>query len=44
MLMIHGVSSSQIITVSFGEERPEMIGRSEDDYAKNRRTEIKYIN
>tara|TARA_B100001059_G_C17796093_1_gene563116 strand:+ start:444 stop:959 length:516 start_codon:yes stop_codon:yes gene_type:complete len=44
MLMIHGVNSSQIITVSFGEERPDMIGRSEDDYAKNRRTEIKYIN
>ena len=44
MLIIHGVDSIQILTVSFGEERPEAIGRTEVDYAKNRRTEIKYIN
>ena len=44
MLIIHGVNSKQILTVSFGEERPEAIGRTEIDYAKNRRTEIRYIN
>ena len=44
ILIIHGVDSMQILTVSFGEERPEAIGRTEIDYAKNRRTEITYIN
>jgi len=42
MLMIQGVSASQIQTVSFGEERPESMGSSESDYAQNRRVEIKY--
>ena len=42
MLMIQGVSASQIQTVSFGEERPEALGSSESDYAQNRRVEIKY--
>jgi len=44
MLMIQGVSASQIQTVSFGEERPESMGSSESDYAENRRVEIKYTN
>jgi peptidoglycan-associated lipoprotein len=44
MLMIQGVSASQIQTVSFGEERPESLGSSESDYAENRRVEIKYTN
>lgn len=42
ILMIQGVSASQIQTVSFGEERPEAMGSSESDYAENRRVEIKY--
>ena len=42
MLMIQGVTVSQIQTVSFGEERPEAMGSSESDYAQNRRVEIKY--
>ena len=41
-LMIQGVSASQISTVSFGEERPVEFGSSEDDYAQNRRVELKY--
>ncbi len=41
MLMIQGVSASQIQTVSFGEERPDSMGSSESDYAQNRRVEIK---
>ncbi len=44
MLMIQGVSVSQISTVSFGEERPASFGSSESDYAQNRRVEIKYTN
>jgi len=44
MLMIQGVSASQIQTVSFGEERPESRGSSESDYAENRRVVIKYTN
>lgn len=44
MLMIQGVSASQIATVSFGEERPVEFGSSEDDYAQNRRVEFKFPN
>ena len=44
MLMIQGVSASQISTVSFGEERPASDGSSEMDYSQNRRVEIKYTN
>ena len=44
MLLIQGVSASQISTVSFGEERPASFGSSESDYAQNRRVEIKYTN
>ncbi len=44
MLMIQGVPSDQISTVSFGEERPVAFGSSESDYAENRRVEFKYTN
>lgn len=44
MMMIQGVSASQISTVSFGEERPASFGSDEMDYAQNRRVEIKYTN
>ena len=44
ILMIQGVSASQIQTVSFGEERPESMGSSDGDYAENRRVEIRYTN
>lgn len=44
LLMIQGVDTSQIQTVSFGEERPIADGSSESDYAMNRRVEIKYTN
>ena len=44
MLMIQGVKVSQIQTVSFGEERPDAMGSSESDYARNRRVEIRYTN
>ena len=44
MLMIQGVNAAQIQTVSFGEERPESMGSSESDYARNRRVELRYTN
>jgi len=44
MLMIQGVPSDQISTVSFGEERPVAFGSSERDYAQNRRVEFTYPN
>ena len=42
LLLIQGVSASQIATVSFGEERPAAFGSSESDYSQNRRVEFKY--
>ncbi len=42
LLLIQGVSASQIATVSFGEERPAAFGSGEADYAQNRRVEFKY--
>ena len=42
ILLVQGVSASQISTVSFGEERPAAFGSSEADYAQNRRVEFKY--
>jgi peptidoglycan-associated lipoprotein len=42
LLLIQGVSASQIATVSFGEERPAAFGSSEMDYSQNRRVEFKY--
>lgn len=42
MLMLQGVSASQIQTVSFGEERPDALGSSESDYARNRRVQFEY--
>lgn len=42
ILMIQGVSTSQIQTVSFGEERPDAMGSSESDYARNRRVVFVY--
>ena len=44
MLLIQGASTSQISTVSFGEERPAAFGSNEEAYALNRRVEIKYLN
>jgi peptidoglycan-associated lipoprotein len=44
LLLIQGASTSQISTVSFGEERPAVEGSDESAYAKNRRVEITYTN
>jgi peptidoglycan-associated lipoprotein len=41
-LGILGVPQGQMEAVSFGKEKPAMAGSSEEAYAKNRRTEIRY--
>ena len=43
-LKLKGVSSDQITIVSFGEEKPVDLGKTEAAYAQNRRVEIKYQN
>ena len=41
-LMLQGVGEDQIVTVSYGEERPAVSGSDEEAYAKNRRVELAY--
>jgi len=40
-LVLNGISSSDIETVSYGEERPAEVGSSEGSWSKNRRVELK---
>lgn len=42
MLQLIGVMGNQIDIVSYGEEKPTAIGRSDDSYALNRRVELVY--
>ncbi len=42
MLMFHGVADRQIVTISYGEEKPVAFGQSEEAWARNRRVEIDY--
>jgi peptidoglycan-associated lipoprotein len=41
-LMLQGAGDGQLVTVSYGEERPAASGSDETAYAKNRRVEIIY--
>lgn len=41
-LTLQGVETSQMEVVSYGEERPAVMGHSLDAYAKNRRVVIRY--
>jgi len=41
-LQIKGVSAAQIDVVSYGEEKPLALGKSEAEYSQNRRVEIVY--
>lgn len=41
-LMLQGVRGEQIVTVSYGEERPAVTGSDEEAWAMNRRVEIVY--
>jgi len=42
LLMAMGANESQIITISYGEERPAVLGASEAAWAKNRRAVFVY--
>lgn len=42
VLMLNGVSASQIKTVSHGEEVPAVMGHDESAWSKNRRGELSY--
>ncbi|MBX3734111.1 MAG: peptidoglycan-associated lipoprotein Pal [Verrucomicrobiae bacterium] len=39
-LLALGVNTDQIATISYGEEKPVAFGRTEADFAKNRRAEF----
>ena len=41
-LLLQGVASEQLNTVSFGEERPAEFGSDDESYALNRRVELVY--
>lgn len=43
-LLLQGAGDGQMITVSYGEERPAAEGSDESAYEKNRRVEIRYGN
>lgn len=43
-LTAQGASSSQIEVISYGEEKPAVLGSGESVWAQNRRVEIKYNN
>ncbi|MGB6604914.1 MAG: peptidoglycan-associated lipoprotein Pal [Steroidobacteraceae bacterium] len=42
-MLLQGVSDGQITTVSYGEERPAVMGHNEAAWAKNRRVDIVYL-
>jgi peptidoglycan-associated lipoprotein len=44
IMLINGVSKNSIEVVSYGEENPAVIGKSEETYSLNRRVEIIFIN
>ncbi len=41
-LAVNGVQDGQMEAVSFGEEKPRRTGKTEEDYAENRRADIVY--
>jgi peptidoglycan-associated lipoprotein len=42
VLNLLGVQDERLEAISFGEEKPRALGDTEEDYAKNRRTDILY--
>lgn len=43
MLMVGGVNSAQLESVSYGEEKPRASGHNEESWAQNRRTDLNYM-
>lgn len=42
LMMLQGASYNQIITISYGEEQPAVLGQTDDAYSRNRRVELVY--
>lgn len=42
-MQVNGASASQVETVSFGEEKPAILGHSDSSWSQNRRVELKYV-
>ncbi|HEY6482011.1 MAG TPA: peptidoglycan-associated lipoprotein Pal [Steroidobacteraceae bacterium] len=42
-LLLQGATEAQLSTVSYGAERPAVVGNGEEAWAKNRRVEIVYL-
>lgn len=42
LIMLQGASYNQVITLSFGEEKPAVLGQTETAWAQNRRVELIY--
>jgi peptidoglycan-associated lipoprotein len=42
MLLVLGVMSHQVNIISYGEEKPEVLGQTDDAFALNRRVEVVY--
>jgi len=42
LLLLQGATNEQITIVSYGEERPVVVGSNEESYSLNRRVEIVY--
>lgn len=42
-LQINGVSADQFETISYGEEKPAVLGHDRGSWAQNRRVELKYV-
>ncbi len=42
LLMVNGAGSNQIETISYGEEKPAMLGHTESEWSLNRRVELSY--
>jgi len=43
LLVVNGASASQIETISYGEEKPAVMGQGDASWAQNRRVELKYV-
>ena len=43
LLIVNGASAGQIETVSYGEEKPAVLGHDDSSLAQNRRVELKYV-
>lgn len=42
-LMVNGVGNGQVEVISYGEEKPAMMGHGSESWAQNRRVELKYV-